>query len=520
MTASGGTEAEPVGAVRPRFFSDVALLAGGTALSQVILLAATPLVARLYSPTEYGVWALFMSFGLTWSTVSSLRYEPAIVIPAGEDEAADIVVLCFAILLTVVVLAIAAIAVGHRWIAHILGLGRVGWLWALPPFVFAAGAVQILSFWATRTRRFKAIATARIMQSAATIGLQIACALYLRVGASGLIAGAVGGQICAAAALVGSVARHDRRTWSGALQRANLRAPAHQFRNFPLYTAPYSLVGVVGKRLVVLLLAAVCGAAVAGHFEIATKMVFFPVTLVAGAVNQVFFPRAARELGNGAGLAKFVVRVQTLIVAAAGPIFLAGALNAPFLFSVLFRAAWTPAAVYGSLLAMPAFILLLTSWIDRFYDILGRQRLSVALEISYNVVALGAFGLCLRLTRDPVRSALCYCFVTAAYNVFWLVVTFRVAGFAVRALAPVARSVAFVCSVLILGHVGAGAIGMTPRNTFAWDLLLAAIVIVYGTTAWNRTRRTVTHDDGGTLAPLLAGQKRPISPREDSGAPG
>ena len=74
---------------------NVLKLAGGTAGSQVITVAAAPILTRLYGPESFGVLATYVSILALLNVVSSLRYELAIAVPEDDDEAIALVWLCF-----------------------------------------------------------------------------------------------------------------------------------------------------------------------------------------------------------------------------------------------------------------------------------------------------------------------------------------------------------------------------------------------------------------------------------------
>ncbi len=59
----------------------VAVLVTGTAFGQLIVLAASPLVTRLYTPADFGVLGVFSAFLGILGIAVTLRYELAIPLP-------------------------------------------------------------------------------------------------------------------------------------------------------------------------------------------------------------------------------------------------------------------------------------------------------------------------------------------------------------------------------------------------------------------------------------------------------
>ena len=59
----------------------------GSGASHLIPLIFTPILTRLYSPSDYGVFAFFLSLLSVASIISTGRYHLAILLPKEQDEA-------------------------------------------------------------------------------------------------------------------------------------------------------------------------------------------------------------------------------------------------------------------------------------------------------------------------------------------------------------------------------------------------------------------------------------------------
>ena len=79
----------------PVFARNVATLMTGGVIANLLSLAAIPIVSRLFNPDDFGVAALFVSITTILSTVATLRYEHAIVLPESREEAAEIATLAY-----------------------------------------------------------------------------------------------------------------------------------------------------------------------------------------------------------------------------------------------------------------------------------------------------------------------------------------------------------------------------------------------------------------------------------------
>ena len=69
------------------FNKNVFALAFGTSIAQFITYASYPIVSRLYTPQEFGVFGLFTSIAGMITLISTGRYELAIILPSSEKKA-------------------------------------------------------------------------------------------------------------------------------------------------------------------------------------------------------------------------------------------------------------------------------------------------------------------------------------------------------------------------------------------------------------------------------------------------
>jgi O-antigen/teichoic acid export membrane protein len=364
------------------------------------------------------------------------------------------------------------------------------WLWFLPALVLLTGVLQVLSMAAARRKEFRALGMVRVNQPAATVGGQIGFGWLTGVGAPGLVYGGLLGQALAVGVLAAQMLRRYGQLFLSSVSWTAMRQSAVRYRNFPLYIAPYSLVGVLRERLIFILLGMLTGTTIVGLYAVALKFTMLPVTLISGSLNTVFFQRVAAA-EHPRALGGFVIRILTLMVLFAVPPLVLFVFHAEWIFGQWFGVAWRSAGLYASLLAIPAFTLLLTAWLDRVFDVLGRQRLSFWLELSFTATALTVFGAGLWAFDSVVSAVALFAGTTALYNVLWLGIVFRVAEFPLRGFGRVGLVLAAVVGVAVSAlSLGTRLLGPGLAAGFYGALALA----FYGI-CWARARRNGTRDE-------------------------
>ena len=70
---------------RKQTAKSLVIVGAGGAIGQIATVLFNPILTRLYTPESYGQWALLLSLALLATTISSLRYELAILLPDTHE---------------------------------------------------------------------------------------------------------------------------------------------------------------------------------------------------------------------------------------------------------------------------------------------------------------------------------------------------------------------------------------------------------------------------------------------------
>jgi O-antigen/teichoic acid export membrane protein len=286
----------------------------------------------------------------------------------------------------------------------------------------------------------------------------LACQLSLLAfgpGGFALVGGWVLGQTIGTLILVLQLLNDDGQFLFTVRDWKVVRQGLTEYRNFPIYKAPYSFVANASSQMVFVILRLFASLNVVGLYSMAARAVFLPVTLIASSMNDVFYEKAATELKLG-GLEKFVTRLLRIQVVLAAPWLVLTAFDSKLVFGIILGPQWIPAARYAAVLAFASFTYFLTSWLDRLFDIRGHQKLSLLLEISGNLLSLGGLTLALWLhPENTVRAITIYAAAQVLYGSLWLICAYRVAEFKVSALVVLFRDavVSIALAALLIGAI-------------------------------------------------------------------
>ena len=371
-----------------RFLRAVLTLASASAAGQLIMLAVTPVLTRLYTPEAFGVLAVFSSLMGVVLVVSSLRYELAIPLPRSDRNAAQLLVLALLINLgTAVVIVIAVLLLRHKVAAWMQTPAMANLLWLLPIAIVTAGSYQALNFWAVRNRDYKRIARTRISQGIANAMVQVVGGLA-GLGPLGLVSGQVVGQSVGVSRLAKGIGL--RRFWQrskGSPLRSWALMKAHQ--RFPKYDVPAAGVNAMSAQLPNFVLGVLFSPTVAGFYYLAERVLGTPMSMVGQAVAQVLYGQSREDIQSGVlcHTVRRVLLVLTLIVA---PPALCIFVFAEPVFVLIFGEAWRQAGIYAGWLVIGLAVQFVYSPLSMVLMATDGQLVNLGIHSFIFLIKLGA----------------------------------------------------------------------------------------------------------------------------------
>lgn len=362
---------------RGRFARSVAVLAGGTALGQAIVVLASPIVTRLYTPGDFGVLAVYSSILGILSVIASLRYELGISLPEKDEDAANLLALSLGtVVFTALLVVIGTWLLGAQIVHWANASALRPYLWLLPVGVVMVGTYNVLNYWAVRKQDFTRIARTKLNQGVGSVTTQIGLGL-LKSGPLGLLISRIVGQAAGITTLAMLAYKKDKKAL-GAIRPSQMRYMAARYRRFPLFSSGAALLNALGLQIPVLLLSAFYGAQVAGQFALVQRVLGVPLTLIGTSVSQVYLSRAAIEARTDVeGLQRLFYSVAKRLAALGFIPAIVLFATGPLLFALLFGDQWRQAGIYAQVMAAMFLGAFLTVPLSYTFIVVERQDLSV-----------------------------------------------------------------------------------------------------------------------------------------------
>lgn len=329
------------GLIKSPFVKNLLVVMSGTVAGQIIGFLLIPVVSRLYSPSDFGIFGSFDAIMMVIIAGVTLDYTQALMLPKENNDAINLFVLsCIsAVLISILCLAVCLFAP-----VFILGLMKTRNAWILVLLVMYAlviGLNQACQAWCIRVKAFKQTSASQVIRSLSLKGTQIVFGCF-RGGAAGLIVGNVLADILASLNLI-RVVIPDVLIFRNRIRWDRIKQLAKDYRDFPMYSASQGVINALSSGLPVLLLSHFYGLAIAGAYAFGMIILQAPTGFLLRALRQVLFQKASETHNYGDRLTPIFMKTTLALFALAFLPALILFLWGPQLFTWIFGYEWRTA---------------------------------------------------------------------------------------------------------------------------------------------------------------------------------
>ena len=397
------------------FLKNILIVMSGTAIAQIIAYALYPIISRLFTPVDFGIFGSFSAVAGIIGSLITLDYSQALMLPKEKSDALNL--FCLSIISTIfITLIVSILSIIKPSIFY--NLTKTRGVWPLILFILTiiiSGINYASQAWAVRSKAFKQTSASQVIRSMGSSGSRIIFGVF-KTGSFGLIISNIIADLGASINLI-RVVIPDLISLKGTISLNRIKSLAKEYIDFPLYSASQNFINAISSGLPVLLLTKFYGLAVAGAYAFGVNIIHAPMGLVLTALRQVLFQKACEYQNEGKGIYLLYIRTVLILFAMAIVPSLILIIWAPQIFVFIFGARWHLAGVLARSLIiwlavvfcnLPAVIFSRIIRIQRFvffYDL-------VLLALRTAALVLG--GMYLKVTQTVMVFAI----VGAVMNMF------------------------------------------------------------------------------------------------------
>ena len=361
------------------------ILIGGTVIGQAIAFLAYPILTRMYSDAEFGILATFLSVCGILTTLSTGRYEEALVITKDRKEATSLLGFSMKLAFSFSLALFLVLLFFRKEILILFKWETLEPFWIYIPFtVFFTAIFYLLHNLATREKKFKQISGSNLSQNIVnTIGKLVFG--FLSFTQIGLILSNIISYAFANLpyySLKGYIKDALRGKWK------DEKKVALEHKDFPYYNLSRTFISSVSLNLPFLLLLSYFGEAKLGLYFLGFTMSHRPIQLIAEALYSVFFENSASIARDNKPILPQLKKYWLSLCKYILPFFVLAAIIARPAFRFVFGADWDESGIYFQVLLPWMFMMIITSPVYFLPILFKQQNKFLIYEIIYLIFRL------------------------------------------------------------------------------------------------------------------------------------
>ena len=392
------------------FVKNTFKLSASTVIMMGLSILVTPILTRLYTPEDYGIWGMLSSVSMIVTSILFLSYENAIIQTNDEEEVPGLIFICIICGLSVVLLSFIAFVVGQ--------LIGIPFFKSFPPLSYlliillASFVNSLLVIVANRYSMYNRISIANISEGVS----QAATRIILRTAVkskNGLIWGNVLSLVIASLVLGVKIRDLFIRGNKRFVSFNNLRVLLLKYKKYPLYDAPARLIEFTIGNIVVLILSAYFNKSEIGCYTILAQILLLPITLIGTSMSRVSFRELSESINNAEQFSLLANRlIKICIVLSLIPITFF-VLGGDHVLVWILGSGWQSAGKMALCLSFFSVPVILSEPLLPLFKVLNKQNIRFILNVVGLVVTIGSLFVGI-LVSDSIYvvliiySILCY----------------------------------------------------------------------------------------------------------------
>lgn len=357
-----------------RFVYAVLTLFTGSALAMAVPLLLSPVLSRLYSPSDFGQAGFYLAIVSALTVVATGKYELPVLITRRDGDALHLA------FLVATLLAVALVLSGCAAILWGVFFPLGGIFYSIPLAVVLLGLTILLDQCNNRLRKYYLISTQRLIRSAVEGAVAIALSIFFQLN-YGLIIGLLSGYGIAVLVIL-PISYQAAGVGRVMVSRGRVAFVAKKYLAFPKYSMPHALVNSLSASFPVLLFPLFFSQSVAGLYYFGVRIVQVPLSLLAASICSVL-SRDMAEAQAQRGNLLHIFRKRIIYLSSISLLLLPFSLFAPEMFSLVFGPDWASAGEYIQILTPYLMLNFVSAAFAMVPPLYNRQRTALAIELVY-----------------------------------------------------------------------------------------------------------------------------------------
>lgn len=377
--------------VNSTFVRNSAVLMSGNILGQAISLLFHLLLCRIYSPDDFGAFAVFMSYAGFMTIIATGGYHYAILLPDDDRTLGNVMKLCMCCVATTSILSLLLLMPAEIFLLPgYYDNGTADMFWLLPVYVASYGVWKIMEYWHVRQSNYRLLSAYQLSQNLASSVIK--SALWQMRSGIGLALGSVLGQITATV-LCAAKNKKPLQILLSPYKSYELRKAARRYASFPKFSLARDGINYIASNSVYLVLAPFFGTYELGLFMMAATLSLRPLVLVNNAIGHNIMQSIADKLKTGQAILPAIKKYLATSTAVMLPSFTALFFIVKPLCVLLLGQEWEMSGTYLQYMLPWLCALAIFSPMANIPDLLQKQKNDMFFEITSIIIRIAMLAI-------------------------------------------------------------------------------------------------------------------------------
>ncbi len=366
--------------LKSEFIRNTILLLSGTVVAQIIVLLSYPFLTRFFSPTEFGLLAVYTNVVNSLQILIAGRYDLAIILPKKERDSKSLILLSLYIGLILLFIFYLIIYFFENSIIQFLKNDNIHfWIYITPISIYFILIFQITNYWLIRHNAFKKSSYLKIIQ---TLSISfISLILGFLCIKDGLIIGYIIGNILMIYYSIYLLIKTDFfkiKTTTKRLIRNMII-----YKDYPIYNLFPSFANTLSSTIPIFYINNFYGDQIVGYVNLAKQLILIPISFISNSFSQVYFVTIVKKINENKKIFNDFIKNIKILSIIALLFFIITSSTSFWIFKYIFGTKWEEAGLYASILSFSASISFVVSSLSVVCIALNKIRIYSIWQIFY-----------------------------------------------------------------------------------------------------------------------------------------
>lgn len=364
------------------------ILLSGTIIAQVFVLAAYPIISRLYTPSDLGLFAIYINIVNVAQVISAGRYDLTIMLPKQNKDAKSLFVASLLFGFALIVIFYLVLIFFHQSIIGLLNNPNLSsWIWLTPISIYMICVFQVTNYWLLRNRKFKQSSYLKIVQTV-SISLITLIIGFFSINYGLIIGYFVGNSLMILYSLYLLKSIHFfEESYSFKRVIINMK----RYKDFPIYNLIPTLANTASSSVPIFYMSSFYGDQIVGYVNLARQIVLAPISFISNSFSQVYFEKLMKTKNEGGKIFSDFLKIAK-VLSMIGLLFLIAVSSTSFwAFKYVFGVKWEEAGIYASIMAISAAIQFVVSPLGIICPALDRIKIGSYWQFLFFIVVCSLY---------------------------------------------------------------------------------------------------------------------------------